>query len=57
VDKNGRISASEIKQILVEKEMSKASEAKINAVISKVDKNEDGEIDYVEFLTELGIKR
>ena len=36
VDKNGKISVAEISQIMVEKELGQASQAKIHAVISKV---------------------
>lgn len=57
VDKNGKISAAEIKQILEEKDLSKESEARINGIIRKCDKNEDGEIDYNEFINELGIRK
>lgn len=46
VDKNGKISAAEIKHILEEKDLSKESESKISNIIRKCDKNEDGEIDY-----------
>jgi len=42
---------------LEERDFSKGSEAKILEIIRKCDKNEDGEIDYDEFLNELGMKK
>lgn len=46
VDKNGKISAGEIKQILEEKELGKSVEIKVESIIRNCDKNKDGEIDY-----------
>jgi Ca2+-binding EF-hand superfamily protein len=45
-DKNGKISANEISHILEEKEVGKATETKIKAIVRRCDKNGDGEIDY-----------
>lgn len=42
VDRNGKISANEIRQILEEKEVGKSTEAKVESIVRRCDKNGDG---------------
>ena len=49
-DKNGKISKNELKKALNEEDI---DEEELNQFIKKFDLNGDGEIDYVEFITNM----
>lgn len=56
-DNSGKISKQEIKKVLNEVNINNTSAAFIDKVIDGCDKNGDGEIDYLEFLEAMGLKK
>ena len=57
LDHSGRISKAEIKRIFEESGFQSLKGSDVDQIIENCDKNKDGEIDYLEFLEAMGLKK